>query len=132
MMYKVRFHLARGKNYMKWQVRSGDSVVTYFDPEKYFFIMSDCKLINKKSIAKKIHGGANKSVCAWIECKNLEVIEEQYFNLQIPPEQYYPIFFNPKVKPFWENEDGVNIDNFKHTILITHKKTVLSREKLAK
>ena len=129
-MYKIRFHLGRGEHYMKWQVRNSDnSVVSYFDPEKFFFRLHNCKLINKKKIAEKIHCGANKSVCAWIECENLEVIEEQYFNLKIEPDQYSCIAFNPKVKPYWHLSDYKNIDNTEYDMLLTHKKNILFKEK---
>lgn len=130
-MYRVRFHLAKGEHYMKWQVRSGDnSIITYFDPEKYFFVMRNCKLINKKVIAEKIYCGANKSVCAWIECEKLEAIEEQFFNLKVPPDEYYPVIFNPKVKPFWKSGSGKNIDNSQHDVLITYEKSILSKTKV--
>lgn len=129
-MYKVRFHLGRGEHYKKWQIRNSDnSAVTYYDPEKYCFLMYGCKLINKKKIAEKIHCGSNKSVCAWIECGRLEVIEEQHFNFTISPDQYCPIAFNPKIKPFWKNENGKNIDNSEHDILITYKKDIFSKGK---
>ena len=52
-MYKVRFHLGRGKNFMKWQVTSnlntGDGtgakhVVSYVNPQENQLAMLGCKL----------------------------------------------------------------------------------------
>lgn len=128
-MYKIRFHLSKGEHYKKWQVRNSDnSVVSYYDPEKFFFKMHECKLINKKKIAEKIHCGANKSVCAWIECKKLEVIEEQYFNLKVKPDQYCLIMFNPKIKPYWHLANEKNLDNTEYKTLVTFKNNILVRK----
>ncbi len=45
---KVRFHLAKGENFMKWQVTS-PSGVAYYDPEHFHITMRNCKLRNRKS-----------------------------------------------------------------------------------
>ena len=68
-MYRVRFHLGRGANYMKWQVRDSNGGVRYYDPESVRQVMLNAKLHNRPNVAKKICEGANKTVCAWVECE---------------------------------------------------------------
>lgn len=64
---QVRFHLGAGKNFMKWQVKE-DGRVSYFDPETTNLVLINAKLRNQIETAKKINQGANKTVCAWVEC----------------------------------------------------------------
>lgn len=107
---KVRFHLGLGKNYMKWQVKRGSDVF-YFDPSTVSLEMINCKLKNQQATAQKIHDGANKTVCAWIECEDINVkaaAGPSHVHLR-PPEHFY--FFNPKRRPFWFNEKFENMDN---------------------
>ena len=79
-MYKIRFHLGRGDNFMKWQVKTlvnGDPTnysVQYFEPEQYQLAMFDAKLRVQLGTSKKIHEGACKTVCAWVECENLQIL----------------------------------------------------------
>ena len=66
-IYQVRFHLAKGENFMKWQVKDlSNGEVNYYDPSEYQLVMYDSVLKNQKTTAKKINCGANKTVCAWI------------------------------------------------------------------
>ena len=38
--HKLRFHLARGENYMKWQYRKADGkTITYFPTENFYGII---------------------------------------------------------------------------------------------
>lgn len=115
--FKVRFHLAAGENYKKWQVKQG-SEVTYYDPEHVCLIMTNCRLRNSKQIAQKIKEGANKTVCAWIECENLVVQEIHNNNNQNPD-----ITYNPRVQPHWV-EDGKDVDNQRYSSLYTNGRGV--------
>ena len=51
-MYKVRFHLGRGKNFMKWQVKylgteyGGDDKVSYVTPQDNQLAMLGCKPVS--------------------------------------------------------------------------------------
>ena len=74
-MYKVRFHLGRGKHFMQWQIKSDENVVSYVDPLDNQLAMLGCRLSLQPSAAQKIHDGANKTVCAWIECESVQVLE---------------------------------------------------------
>ena len=129
-MYKVRFHLGRGKNFMKWQVTSnlntGDGtgakhVVSYVNPQENQLAMLGCKLSLQPTAAQKIHDGANKTVCAWIECESVQVLE---VNRLKPNEQDYRIKFNPRQNPEWT--DGYNnvVSGNEYEILFTKDRTL--------
>ena len=125
-MYKVRFHLARGKNFMKWQVKylseNGDEDrVSYVNPQENQLAMLGCKLSLQPTAAKKIHDGANKTVCAWIECEGVQVLPA---NRLKPNEQDYRIKFNPRQKPEWT--DGYNniVSGNEYEILFTNDRTL--------
>ena len=51
--YKVRFHLARGDNYMKWQVTDlQQDTKSYFDPNLKSIVMRDCMVRDYESKMK--------------------------------------------------------------------------------
>lgn len=97
LIYKVRFHLQKGPNYLKWQVRAPDGSVSYYDPKEFSLVMINCKLKNRVKTAQKIHDGADKSVCAWIECKQINVYQEVLSTNTL----YGTLSYNPKVHPHW-------------------------------
>jgi hypothetical protein len=119
--FKIRFHLGKGENYMKWRIENiDDRSVTFFDPSNFKARITDCKLYNQTSAAKKINEGANKTVCAWIMSKDYNLIEshDNEINLEIK--------YNPRITPSWTNQDGENIDNKEYkTMYIINKKIVL-------
>jgi len=129
-MYKVRFHLGRGKHFMHWQIKSklntGDGtgakeVVNYVYPQHNQLAMLGCKLSVQSTAAQKIHDGANKTVCAWIECEAVQVLEA---NRLKPNEQDYRIKFNPRQSPNWT--DGYNniVSGNEYEILFTNDRTL--------
>jgi hypothetical protein len=75
--------------------------------------MSNCVLKNNKSTATKIFNGENKSVCAWIICDNINVVDKQ-----IIEETNKTISFNPRVVPYWVS-DGINVDDKSFSELFT-------------
>ena len=109
--YKIRFHLAKGENFMKWQIRKGN-MVSFYDPEEVSIYIKKGKLFNRKTTARKIHEGANKEVCAWIESDRVFVIDKKE-----DVEHLDKVSYNPKVTPNWvmegEDVDGQTI----HTIV---------------
>jgi hypothetical protein len=111
---KVRFNLSRGVNYLKWKVEYPDGNVMYYYPTGVQLIMSDCTLKNYKKVAEKIHNGANKSVCAWVLCKTLELKFDNFIT-----DNTTQIKFNPRVQPNWiingEVSDGKKLDSI-HSI----------------
>lgn len=113
---RVRFHLARGENYMKWQVRHGKEV-RYFEPENFTFRLKNCQLKNKPSDAERIYSGENKRVCAWINCESIEIYDSMDIELTgILSEQ---IRYNPRVAPNWADSEGNNIDNQSFKLIVS-------------
>jgi len=107
---KVRFNLGAGKNYMKWKIEYTDGKVDYLSPTDVQLIMHDCTLKNYKKTAQKIFDGADKTVCAWVLCKQIEIRTNNF-----EPETQNKIRFNPRVQPNWilngDIVDGQKFDN---------------------
>lgn len=109
--YQIRFHLAKGDNYMKWQVKDlSNGEVNYYDPEQYQLVLYDCILKNQKTTAQKINCGANKTVCAWVRAGRV-VIRSLALQSEYPYSSIYEVAYNPKVKPFWCDYKGNDVDN---------------------
>lgn len=121
-MIKVRFNLGKGKNYKKWQVKRGTKV-EYFDPDVCQLKMFDCKLRNQPKTATKIFQGRNKTVCAWIDCSTIEISQTTQ-----EVENNSRIHYNPKVAPFWQNEQGLNVDNAHFDFLISRGRVIFVKD----
>lgn len=111
---RVRFHLAQGPMFKNWQVKCGESV-DYYNPEDVVLRMNNCKLRNQLTTAKRIHDGANKTVCAWIECDSVDVQSSDTSSSDAVDHLYY----NPRTQPFWQNDSGVDCDGKVYSRLIT-------------
>lgn len=121
MKTKVRFNLGRGKNFMKWKIES-DKGVVYLDPSEVNIVMTNASLRNRKKTAQGIKDGANKSVCSWILCDEVEVLRNPNpYHATSTSEQ---IRYNPRVNPFWMNADGDNIDGTTYDILFTNNRNI--------
>tara|TARA_R110000851_G_scaffold273073_2_gene425758 strand:+ start:101 stop:469 length:369 start_codon:yes stop_codon:yes gene_type:complete len=95
-MYKVRFNLGRGKNFMKWKVENTTTkIIYYLDPNTISLTLIYCTLHNNKSQAKKIKLGSNKSVCAWVLCEVIKVNSPD----EIKGDK---VGYNPRNLPYWE------------------------------
>lgn len=107
---KVRFNLGAGPNYMKWKVEYPDGCVKYYHPTDVQLSMHGCILKNYKKTAQKIFDGANKTVCAWVLCKEIDIIESNF-----TPDNQNRIRYNPRVQPNWildgQIVDGQKFDN---------------------
>jgi len=107
---KVRFNLGTGKNYMKWKIEYPDGKVEYLRPTDVQLVMSDCTLKNYKKTAEKIFNGADKTVCAWVLCKEIEIRKENFES-----DNENKIRYNPRVQPNWifngEIVDGKKFDS---------------------
>jgi len=107
---KVRFNLGAGQNYMKWKIEYPDGKVEYLRPTDVQLVMSDCTLKNYKKTAEKIFNGADKTVCAWVLCKEIEIRKENF-----EPDNENKIRYNPRVQPNWmfngEIVDGKKFDS---------------------
>lgn len=119
-MYRVRFHLQSGKNYLKWQIRQGKTVV-YVDPSKDNLEMVGCKLVNKLNKAKKVHRAGVKDVAGWVECERVMINNENAVdNLE-------RLFYNPIRDPQWRRESDCGEfawDDSKYDTLVTQGKQV--------
>lgn len=119
--YKVRLHHAKGEHFMHWRVeRIIDGMVWFINPAFTTIAMQSCFLRNQKGAANKIFSGGNKTVCAWIECKYINII------LSEPKKQSGEIVsYNPKVTPNWVL-NGKDVDYNVFTTLTTHKNKVFT------
>jgi len=118
--YKVRFHLGAGKNYMKWQVFDlKQNHKDYYDPDKVSLLMRGCELGNHPSTAKKIHEGANKTVCAWVSCDQVMVVTNTPKLSELTHYKY-----NPRKNPHWFTDMQSNVDGRRFKTLITHKRKI--------
>jgi hypothetical protein len=118
MKYKIRLHLAKGPNYKKWQVKY-NKIITYYDPENFSITMINCRLRNHRKTAEKIFAGANKTVCAWIECEEIKVLENNFFKSTIE------IRYNPRIAPYWL-ENNKEVDDNYYQVLQTNKRKIYS------
>ena len=119
-MYRVRFHLQSGRNYMKWQIRHGKNVM-YIDPSENNLEMVGCKLINKLNKAKKVNKAGKKDVAGWVECERVIINNEN------PVDNLEKLYYNPIRDPYWRRESDCNEfiwDNSEYATLITNGKQV--------
>ena len=122
-MYKIRFHLARGENFMKWQVRSTDgNVVEYYRPEKEQIAMFNAKLKVQLGTSTKIHEGACKTVCAWIECEDFQVLGQPDFVK--PNVNDFYVRFNPRHNPNWVDMHSNIMNDEEYSLLVTQDRSL--------
>jgi len=110
--YKIRFHLSKGKNFMKWQVKSLNGDVSYHDPLKVQLKLLGCVLKNQASTSKRIFLGAEKVVCAWVECDAIIVMPLGMLTIECP------LKFNPRVAPNWLLRDKV-VDGQEFDVIVS-------------
>lgn len=127
---RVRFHLAKGENYMKWQVKSPDST-EYYDPQRVRLHMVGCKLRNVRGTADKIcNEGADKTVCAWVECDSVRVEMLSLTDVTMSDGNDV-LYYNPRILPHWFDTRVLgkprNIDNWEYDNLITNYKYICTK-----
>lgn len=119
-MYNVRFHLAKGKHYMKWQVRNGKNV-RYYDPSHCQLELINCKLVNKVNKAKKVHAAGVKDVAGWVSCEYVAISN----NLTI--DNLEKLYYNPIKDIHWRRESDAGEfawDDTEYATLLTNGKQV--------
>jgi len=121
MMTKVRFHLARGPNYQRWQVKRGDDV-RFYDPEDVILEMNGATLRNQRGTAERILAGENKTVCAWVECESCVVTPRG--RSAVPAVQEF-CHYNPRRRPHWFNAKRSDIDNTYYECLATFGRLII-------
>lgn len=130
-MYKVRFNLRRGKTYMKWKVAHTSSTIAdqYVDPSEFILKMDQCRLKNKKEKAMEIFDGANKDVCAWIECANVEILAADRVR-DYMDEVSGELTYSPRNAPHWTNQAMEDCDDRVYPEMVTIDKGVFAISKL--
>lgn len=109
---------------MKWKVTDPDGNVEYIDPEKYNILFFGATLYNREEAAKRINKGANKYPCAWIKCKNS--IPRLKHELPLDDlNETKEVSYNPRVAPYWRDEQNNNVDNYYITVGTTSGKRVV-------
>lgn len=119
-MYKIRFHLGRGENFMKWQVKH-QNVTAYHDPESYQLAMFNAKLRVQLGTSKKIHDGACKTVCAWIECDEYQVLSKSKMK---PNATDFYVRFNPRHNPNWQDMHNNIINEEEYSLIVTDDRSL--------
>lgn len=122
-MVRLRFHLGAGPNCGKWQLRSDDGSVRYFDPATTNLRLIGCRLRNQKHSAQQIHDGANKHPCAWVEA--------QWVYTFTPTGDDMPcgewVGFNPRVAPHWRDASGSDIDGREYSEITTDGRELVAQ-----
>jgi hypothetical protein len=127
MKYKIRYHLGKGENYMKWQVRGIDTdELYYFTPEDVVLDVDNAVLKNNKKTAQKINDGENKTVCSWIECESImayntdtDVMNDELDKLTWKHHlSKETLSYNPKKLPNWVDSKNNDVDGEKYERLI--------------
>jgi len=116
MRYRVRFHLGRGENFMKWQIKDTETKeVVYACPQQESLKLLECKLRNRKNTAIKIFKGDDKTVCAWIECNSYEIKKEE-----TPLVTMFELNYNPRRCVHWTDAFGrLDLDESHHAEIVT-------------
>lgn len=124
--FKVRFHLGKGENFMKWRVENVVlGVVEFFDPQDYDLELENCKLINQIGAANKIFDGANKTVCSWVMAEKVAILISG--NCCFPEKD--SVSYNPRILPHWRDFGDNNIDRQEFTWLETQGRQLFSKKK---
>jgi hypothetical protein len=130
-MFRVRFHLGAGKNYMHWQIKDMQTKeVFYRDPKNSQLELIGCRLVNNTSKAKKVFAAGKKDVCGWVECEEI-ICHSGGKYLAYFLERLH---FNPILNPNWrrESDDGDYVwDNAHFNSLLTDGKTLRVLEEIS-
>jgi len=127
---EVRFHLAPGVNYGKWQIkiiRNGKKVhIHYIDPNSVQLELVNCKLINKVNKAKKVNAAGVKDVSGWIKCDDF-ITRGSFWPLEPIDNSLEKLYYNPIKDIHWRRESDAcefDWDNSEYATLITSGKQV--------
>ena len=121
--FRVRFHLGRGSNYMTWQItdKLNGNNKDYYNPEICSIKMKGCVFGNNPTISQKIYDGEHKTVCAWVDCEDLDVVyikSPEYVEPKIKNLLKYR--FNPRKSIHWNTNRCDNLDGKERSLLVTH------------
>lgn len=100
---------------MTWKITFPDGHHEYHQPDDISIKITNGVLKNRRKSADQIFEGANKRVCAWIECEKLEIKTQYDFN-----DNLSEIRYSPRTQPYWCDINNNNIDGecfyFIHTL----------------
>lgn len=117
-IYRVRFNLGLGENYMKWQITNTVSnSVEYIEPSQISLILINAKLRNQPATANKIFNGDNKSVCAWISCESV------FIGKPTEADNKTQVRYNPRIAPNWLMDNSI-VDNKVFDTLLTFNRSI--------
>jgi hypothetical protein len=115
MKHKIAFHLARGINFMHFQIKMGNGEIVYVNPNTHSIILRGCTLKNQKAASLKIFNGADKQRCAWVEFDSFEIVPI------IETISATNVRFNPRICATWMVNNEGNKDNTTFETLYTSK-----------
>ena len=75
--------------------------------------MTNCVLRNQPATARKINQGAEKCICAWIDCDTVRIVHQndyEWCHAIALYNQGTPRLYNPRLAPHWRNRSGGNCD----------------------
>ena len=135
--YRIRFSLTKGENYRKWRVvDTFNNTVEYYDPDITFMYLYDCVLHNRPHIARTIFNGDNKLVCAWIDCDNIDIRNNDNkcdVIDYIVGENGYEITYNPNIYYHWvdtRKDSDFVIDNKQISVIYINNRKLIVPKKL--
>jgi hypothetical protein len=127
---EVRFHLARGKNYLKWQVKivqnGGKLCEHYYDPTEYELELVGCRLVNRPGQAKRVFDAGVKSVTGWIKCDTVHVKNINRYD-PVMVDDLEKLYYNPIKDIHWRRESDAgefNWDYSEYAALVTQGRRV--------
>ena len=127
---EVRFHLAKGKNYLKWQVKivqNGEKLCEhYYDPNEYELELVGCRLVNRPGQAQRVFDAGVKDVTGWIKCDTVHVKNITRHDATIV-DCLEKLYYNPIKDIHWRRESDAgefNWDYSEYATLITNGKQV--------
>lgn len=124
---RVRFHLAKGPNFLKWQIKH-KKYTKYYEPDDVCIYMFSCRLQNNKIEANKIYNGKNKSVCAWVACDQVTIFnKKRKYDLGLLSE-LDEVKFNPRIKPNWTDGYGEDIDGECYSLIVSDGRSLFARK----
>lgn len=107
--YEVRFHLGAGEHYKHWQMKSYNNgnlmTVSYWNPDHYEILMSECQLINRPKKAAKVFESQKRDVCGWIKCYSF-ILSDIASCGATDVKEMKMVVYDPKVQKYWHYENS--------------------------
>ena len=105
---------------MKWQVKA-PGYVQYVDPAEHQIAMFNAKLKVQTGTSKKIHEGACKTVCAWVQCDEFQITRPDKIK---PNVNDFYVRFNPRHNPNWVDMQHNIMNNEEYSLLVSQDRSL--------